>query len=579
MTTLVRMTSITMKDGTHIPIPSEGTVILVGPNNVGKSQFLRDLAGVARDSEYKPLTLATVQFERPPASEAEVDAWIQSTMPTVNRSGQVRLVVDGWGEVGHNDVKGQLHSDRPGILTSTLLFHANSLSRLTAGDSQGSIDFTTQGATHPLHRAYRQPGIEEQLSAAGRDAFGLDVMVDRFGGSVIALRVGTAIPFESDQRGPTQNYLDALKSLPRLEDQGDGVRSYLGLTLHMLAGSHQIVLVDEPEAFLHPPQARLLGKVLAQRSSERQVVIATHSSDIVRGALDGSDTTTIIRLTRTGDTTHAAVLSNESLKQFWSDPIFQYSNILDGLFNDLVVVCEGDADCRYYSAVYDHLPPNDDVSRGRDPGILFTWSGGKARLHSIISALQAVGVPVLAIGDFDVFRTNTPELARILASFGRSEDELRTDLNVLQAAMDSKVTPLRKLPVKDEFDRRLADIPNDNLTPKDIEGLRAILKAGSGWDAAKDAGDSAVPQGHASEACARLIDVLGTIGLLIVPVGRLERFAPTVPGHGPAWISNVLDQGLHKRPDAKAVAFVQRMRTEINVRMSVHPRPSINGGD
>jgi len=46
-------------------------------------------------------------------------------------------------------------------------------------------------------------------------------------------------------------------SVPLVGDQGDGVRSFVGLLLDTMV-SMPIVLIDEPEVFLHPPHARLL---------------------------------------------------------------------------------------------------------------------------------------------------------------------------------------------------------------------------------------------------------------------------------------------------------------------------------
>lgn len=95
--------------------------------------------------------------------------------------------------------------------------------------------------------------------------------------------MGETPPFEHDSGVPAAGYLTALRALPLLEQQGDGMRSYMGLLLHILGGAHQITLIDEPEAFLHPPQARLLGRTLANRSVGRQqVFLATHSVDVVQ---------------------------------------------------------------------------------------------------------------------------------------------------------------------------------------------------------------------------------------------------------------------------------------------------------
>lgn len=73
------------------------------------------------------------------------------------------------------------------------------------------------------------------------------------------------------------------------------------------------------------------------------------------------------------------------MKKLWADPLLRYSNVLDGLFHDAVVLCEGDADCRYYSAVLDQLPSTgEDQANTREPQYLFTHSGGKARMPSVV---------------------------------------------------------------------------------------------------------------------------------------------------------------------------------------------------
>lgn len=351
-----------------------------------------------------------------------------------------------------------------------------------------------------------------------------------------------------------------LKKLPRLEEQGDGVRSYLGLLLHILAGVHQVLLIDEPEAFLHPPQARLLGRVLAQKAREKQAFVATHSSDVVRGALEGDAALTIVRITRKGDINHAAVLPDESVKKLWSDPLLRYSNLLDGLFHDAVVLCEGDADCRYYAAVLEHLPKEQADRPSRDPQLLFTHCGGKARMASVVDSLRAVSVPVVVIADFDVLR-EAAMLEKIVIALGAPFADFEADQKLVAAALTSDVKPLRRTSLKDELVHRIEDLPDEVIGPKDVEALRAIIKSESGWDKAKRSGKDAVPQGDASQACARLIDGLRAIGLHVVPVGELERFAPGVAGHGPSWVASVLEQDLHQAPGRDAVEFVRNIRT------------------
>ena len=60
-----------------------------------------------------------------------------------------------------------------------------------------------------------------------------------------------------------------------------------GILLASECASFLVLLIDEPEAFLHPPQARRLAAALARtaKSLGRQVILATHSTDIIQGAL------------------------------------------------------------------------------------------------------------------------------------------------------------------------------------------------------------------------------------------------------------------------------------------------------
>lgn len=63
----------------------------------------------------------------------------------------------------------------------------------------------------------------------------------------------------------------------------------------------------------------------------------------------------------------------------------------------------------------------------------------------------------------------------------------------------------------------------------------------SKWKALKLSGEAAIPAGDAALAYKRIDQLLCSHGIHIVPVGELERFIPTVGGHGPEWTNRVLD--------------------------------------
>ena len=77
--------------------------------------------------------------------------------------------------------------------------------------------------------------------------------------------------------------LNDLEKLDLLHEQGDGMRSFILVLINAIISNYSIVFIDEPEAFLHPPQAQLLGKILSKDLPlERQLFLATHSEDFLK---------------------------------------------------------------------------------------------------------------------------------------------------------------------------------------------------------------------------------------------------------------------------------------------------------
>src|SRR5262249_32288920 len=132
-----------------------------------------------------------------------------------------------------------------------------------------------------------------------------------------------------------------------LEQQGDGMRSFASVLLYTLVSDNpSIQFLDEPEAFLHPPQARLLGEFIArERKSKSQLFIATHSTDVLEGLIAaGTENVRIVRIQRDGSINRVKELSREKTSVIANDTLNRYSRVFDGIFYQHVVICESDAD-------------------------------------------------------------------------------------------------------------------------------------------------------------------------------------------------------------------------------------------
>jgi predicted ATPase len=120
--------------------------------------------------------------------------------------------------------------------------------------------------------------LESDIQNLVKRAFGKSIKLDFTVPQRLLLRVGddfSSIP--PDPRDARQ----LMQQYEKLDDQGDGIRSFLGITTALLATKRNVLLIDEPEAFLHPPQAFRIGEFIAkQATSQRQIILATHSVDV-----------------------------------------------------------------------------------------------------------------------------------------------------------------------------------------------------------------------------------------------------------------------------------------------------------
>jgi predicted ATPase len=100
----------------------------------------------------------------------------------------------------------------------------------------------------------------------------------------------------------------------RLDEQGDGIRSFVGISLALLILKRSLFLIDEPEAFLHPPQAFRIGAFIGEQAKQsRQIIIATHSVDVLRGILSRSQDVDIVRIDRVGNRNSGMVQNHDPL--------------------------------------------------------------------------------------------------------------------------------------------------------------------------------------------------------------------------------------------------------------------------
>ena len=141
-----------------------------------------------------------------------------------------------------------------------------------------------------------------------------------------------------------------------LHNQGDGIRSAVAFLSSLIVNEHSLFLMDEPETFLHPPQARALGKNIVELSKDKQCFISTHNIDFIKGVLEAdSSRVKIIKIDRVESINEFNLVDNASIDEISTDKNLKYTDILDGLFYNRLILCENESDCKFYSAILETL--------------------------------------------------------------------------------------------------------------------------------------------------------------------------------------------------------------------------------
>lgn len=524
----IEITQITFSGGQVIDLKPAEKIVIVGPNNSGKSQTIKEISQyLAKPDDPRTVVVKEVILNKV-GQAGDLKQFLEDFGEIFNTTYLYESAKIHTGHVAYLDSVG-LHSGVAPLFLKTI----NANDRLSICDLQKSVA-SNQQKSKPQHVLYDRSKLMDEISALFKQAFGKHLMFDFRGGSELPIHVGEKPPSELVDR-VSDEYVAAVRKNPLLHEQGDGMKSYAGILFEAIVSKYDVTLLDEPEAFLHPPQMRRLGHTLAAEV-KGQLFVATHSSDVLRGFLEGTKgNVRILRIQRDGDINIVTEAAPEVIKELWERPSLKYSNALEGIFHEQTILCEDDSDCRLFNAMADHLSEGNE---GAWKDTAFVPTGGKHGIPKIAKVLRQIGVPVKAIFDIDVLADQTT-LKDVVEAFGGSWDKVSTIWRRVDSAIRGGERPLTTVEIKTEIKRLIDRAAQDDLPKGDIQ---AVLKQDKPWARVKQMGTAAVPKGDAHKDFAKLTATLEEIGVFTIPVGEVENFFPQIGGHGPKFVTKLLSE-------------------------------------
>jgi len=566
--------SINLAGGGTIPVQRAGVTAIVGANNAGKSTVLREvwekLSHMPGHPESPRIAVESVTLSTSGA-RADVVSWVGDNSTFVQRDANVgfqraqtgvvhpHMLVQAWDPQSPTEL---------GQLASFLVFYGNAQGRFGIGGAAEMRENVDDPPQHPVHRLQDSRALLDEVSAVSQQIFAQPLTLDSLG-RTLRLRVGSVGLDAPRIDDIPQAYRDRMAELRPLDEQGDGMRSLMGQLLPVVTASYKLLLIDEPEAFLHPPQAHALGVELGRIAAREglQIVLATHDRGLLTGLLQSGVDVSVVRLARDSGHPRASRLDASELRALWVDPVLKYTNVLDGLFHRMVVVAEAEGDCAFLAAALD-CPGRSDGPLPRNE-ILFVPTGGKDGMSKVCSALSAVDVPVVAAPDLDMLSDKAKLSALVGAVGGTWTDELDRLWNVATADLNAPRETAKVGHVLDALVATLGEKRDEPYSKLVKDAVNAQLRTTSSpWASVKEHGMSAF-RGEARVAAAALLNKLDEVGLVLVEQGELERLAPEVAVRkGPGWLQAALAKG--EQCNAQTQAHVDRIIASGAARMGAH---------
>lgn len=326
------ISQITFNNGRNLDVSSSDIVVFVGPNNVGKSQTLKDIYELCQSTNKSSIVVSDVSIQK---ENSSIVPYLEKFSSTSGSGSNKQYIGLGYS-IYDSRLNSWESSEKFGDLRNFFVGYLSTLNRLRICEPADNIR-RDEPYESPIHYAAFKELYQKKLSDYFHRAFGSHIIPNLLFGSIIPLTIGDEVKIDGDKLSLSSMiyaYGDALESFPQVQNQGDGIKSFVGIILYLMIDHYRIFLIDEPESFLHPPQAKIMGEIIGQSlSNHQQAFISTHSEDVVKGLLEVCpERVKMIRITRTENINDFSILGNDNFKKIWSDPLLRHSNIMASLF-------------------------------------------------------------------------------------------------------------------------------------------------------------------------------------------------------------------------------------------------------
>lgn len=521
-----KINSISLLDDDNNKLIPKKVNIIIGANNVGKSLFLKEIRDFLIGKENIRKIVSSIDYAMPESfrvlenaynirDKIYKDAYNSYHLKTYSNAirepnqlnGPISDMFIQQSNTYVDDIEREIdrliefgEDTRLRELCGSLFFqYLGTEERLLICKTQMNLGLDDSRSNFLSAMKY-QRNILKELSAATKRLFEKEIYLDETTlGDRIVFRVADSFLDITSQARLDEDKARKLALCETLDEQGDGLKSFVSSFLSLYFKEKEILLLDEPEAFLHPPLARQMGEMIGEAGEveDKSIYVATHSVEILKGILSRCNDVNILRIDRVDGITSITNIDQNLLHEVLSDPLLRASRILEGVFCDKVIVTEADADEVLYQELIEKKKPQS--------GIYFTHGQNKQTLVKLVRFYKQIGVKCLMIVDFDFIRV-VDEVAAFLQNVQIDESERQQILKVVENARSY---------VNESFDRFSFSMKfeNDDIKSSEKKKYRNNVYHEKGIRFFPDEIQSRIKE---------MLDKLQNYGLFVIRSGELE---------------------------------------------------------
>lgn len=246
--------------------------VFVGPNNSGKSKILSEIHQFCINGNKNTNNVIIDTIELSPFEEDEIDAKINKVKLKPNpgeavqpehifvgkRGSRNQVPLPALKQALKSPNQQPAHTCQWYLAYNTLILNGNNRINLVNEQPAGNLQQPAQTSFQTL---FRDDTKREEVRRIVYEAFGQYLVVDPTNLGKLNLRLSEFAPADHmEERGIHDEAVNLHNKALLINHASDGVKAFTGMVTEMVAGDPSVLLMDEPEAFLHPSLSFKLGK-------------------------------------------------------------------------------------------------------------------------------------------------------------------------------------------------------------------------------------------------------------------------------------------------------------------------------